>query len=63
MDREQVWVVLGDAIRKTMFTRNGLIEVWSYPGHRLHQNQLGADRAHLFRLVFRNGVLILIEPL
>lgn len=63
MDRDQVWVVLGDAVRETTFKSDRLIEIWLYPGHRLHQDQLRGDRADLFRLVFRDSILILVEPL
>jgi hypothetical protein len=63
MYREQVWVVLGDAVRKTTFRSDRLIEIWLYRGHKLHQGQLHGDRADLFRLVFRDGILIVVEPL
>ena len=63
MNQDQVWVVLGDPVRKTTFQSDRLIELWLYPGYKLHQDQLRADRADLFRLVFRDGILILVEPL
>lgn len=63
MDREQVWTVLGEPVRRTTFTRERTIEIWLYRGHKLHQDQLRADRAELFRAVFRDGILVLLEPL
>jgi hypothetical protein len=61
MDQEEVWVVVGDPIRKTIF-RGGTVEVRFYPAVRFHQGPRtrGAD---LFRLVFVNGRLTVIEPM
>ncbi len=64
MDAEQAWVVLGDPLRKRRFVSGGeAVEVWLYPGYKVHQDQVRGDKAGLFRLVFREGVLILVEPL
>lgn len=64
MDTQQVWVVLGDPAQKRHFvSAAAIVEVWLYPAHKLHQEQLRGDRAGLFRLVFRDGVLVLVEPL
>ena len=64
MDAEQVWVVLGDPIRKTRFTNSdAAIEVWLYPGHRLHQDQLHAHGNSMFRIVLVDGRVRIVEPL
>lgn len=63
MDREQVWTVLGEPVRVTRFTREPAIEIWLFQGYKLHQDQVRADRADLFRAVFRDGILVIIEPL
>jgi outer membrane protein assembly factor BamE (lipoprotein component of BamABCDE complex) len=63
MDREQVWTVLGDPLRRTMFKRERTIEIWLYQGHKLHQDQMRADRSDLFRAVFSDGILVILEPL
>lgn len=60
MDHDQVWAVLGDPVRRTRFSHS---EVWLYPGHRLHQGHLRTQGSTLFRLVFINGRLAVIEPL
>lgn len=62
MDREQVWVVLGDPLRKKEFSPGG-VEVWLYPSTRLHQDQMHSHGAETFRLVFMNGRLAIIEPI
>lgn len=62
MDREQVWVVLGDPLRKSVFSL-GRFEVWLYPATRLHQDQLHSHGAASFRLVFIEGRLAIIEPI
>ncbi len=61
MTLEQVWVVLGDPVYKRAFGPNRAIEIWLFPAHRLHQDQL---RSHglSFRLTFRAGRLVVIEP-
>ena len=62
MDREEVWVVLGDPVWKSMF-RAGAVEVWLYPAVRLHQDVMHSRGAVTFRLVFIDGRLRVIEPL
>ncbi len=62
MDTRQVWVVLGDPIRRTSFQASR-IEVWLYGPGRLHQDQLHTHGNEAFRVVFREGRLILIETL
>lgn len=61
MNREEVWVVVGDPVRKSMF-RGGTVEVWLYPAVRFHQGP-GTHGADSFRLVFVNGRLTIIEPI
>lgn len=62
MDVEQVWVVLGDPVRKAYFDRSAT-EVWIYRAGRLHQDQLHTHGNEPFRLVFINKRLVLIETL
>lgn len=62
MDREQVWVVLGDPVRKALFSA-GKVEVWLYPSGRFHQDPVHSHGASSFRLVFIDGLLQLIEPI
>lgn len=62
MDQEQVWVVLGDAVRKARFPESK-IEVWLYPAVRFHQDPVHSHGASSFRLVFIDGVLRVIEPI
>lgn len=64
MDAEQVQVVLGDATRKTRFSRDGdVVDVWLFPGYRFHQERLHGSASSLYRLVLINGVLVVVEPL
>ena len=60
MDREQVWVVAGDPLRKSFF-RGGAVEVWLYPAVRFHQGAYTHGAASL-RLVFVDGLLRVIDP-
>lgn len=60
MDREQVWVVAGDPVRKSIF-RSGAVEVWLYPAVRFHQGAYTHGAASL-RLVFVDGLLRVIDP-
>ena len=62
IDCERVWTVLGDAVRKAVFS-SGRFEAWLYPAHRLHQDQLHSHGAASFRLVFVDGRLVVIEPI
>ena len=63
MDREQVWVVFGEPIRKTRFSGTGTPEVWIYPGHKLHQDPVRSHGVTLFRVVFIDGRVALVEVL
>ncbi len=63
MDREQVWVVLGEPLRKASFGDRDPIEVWIYPAHRLHQDPVRSHGATLFRIVLLDGRVALIEPI
>lgn len=64
MNREQVRVVLGDAVRKSEFkTPKAVIEVWLYPSVRVHQDPVHSHGASSFRLVFMDGILRIIEPI
>jgi hypothetical protein len=61
MDREQVFAVLGDPIRRTRYRGPAGPEVWLYPGYRIHQ---GHDSgASLYRLVFVDSRLRFFEPI
>ena len=62
MDREQVWVVAGDPVRKSIFPASKT-EVWLYPSVRFHQDPGHSHGASSFRLVFVDGVLRVIEPI
>ena len=62
MDREQVWVVLGDPVRKSLFP-SAKVEVWLYPSVRFHQDPVHSHGASSFRLVFIDGILRVIEPI
>ena len=61
MDREEVWVVVGHPLRKSIF-RGGAVEVWLYPGVRFHQGP-GFHGADSLRLVFIDGRLSVIESI
>lgn len=63
MDRAQVRAVLGSPQRITVFRRDRNVEVWIYPAHRFHQDQLRGDKAWVFRLVLIDGILTIIEPI
>lgn len=62
MDREQVWVVAGDPVRKSLFPA-AKSEVWLYPSARFHQDPAHSHGASSFRLVFVDGILRVIEPI
>ncbi|MBI3491393.1 MAG: hypothetical protein HY047_06370 [Acidobacteria bacterium] len=62
MDREQVWVVVGDPVRKSLFAAAN-VEVWLYPSVRFHQDPAHSHGASSFRLVFIDGILRIIEPI
>lgn len=63
MDEPQVRVVLGDPARRTAFGTAPVVDVWLYPGYRLHQDPMRSHGVQLFRLVFIDGRLALIEPM
>jgi len=63
MDPEQVIVVLGRPIERVSYGGTPPVEVWLYPGHRLHQDHHRSGGATLFRAVFRDGRLAFIEPI
>ena len=63
MDREQVWVVFGEPIRKTRYSSPGAPEVWIYPGHKFHQDPVRGHGVTLFRVVFIDGRVALVETL
>lgn len=63
MDREQVWVVFGKPIRKTRYSSPGAPEVWIYPGHKFHQDPMRSHGVTLFRVVFIDGRVALVETL
>ena len=62
MDRQQVWVVVGDPAKKSLFP-NAKAEVWLYPPVKFHQDPVHSHGASSFRLVFVNGILQFIEPI
>lgn len=61
MDTTQVWVVLGDPVRKSRFVR-AEVEIWLYRATSLRQDhfKLGPD---LMRLIFLKNQLVIIEPM
>ena len=63
MDGAQVRAVLGTPVKTAVFRHERNIEVWLYPSHRLHQDQLRGDKAWMFRLVLIDGILTIIEPI
>ena len=63
MDREQVWVVFGEPLRKTRYSGPGAPEVWIYPGHKFHQDPVRGHGVTLFRVVFVDGHVALVETL
>ncbi len=63
MDPEQVVVVLGRPIERVSYGGTPPVEVWLYPGHKLHQDHHRSGSATLFRAVFRDGRLAFIEPI
>ncbi len=63
MDRDQVWVVFGEPIRKTRYSSPGAPEVWIYPGHKFHQDPVRGHGVTLFRVVFVDGRVALVETL
>jgi hypothetical protein len=63
MDREQVFVVLGQPIRRTLSKQHDSAEAWIYLGYKLHQDLLHLQGADLVRIIFLEGRVAMIEPL
>ena len=63
MDREQVVVVLGQPLRRRDYGGTPPVETWSYPGYRLHQDHHRTGGSTLFRVIFIDGRVALVEPL
>lgn len=63
MDREQIVVVLGPPLKHRDYGGHPSIEVWLYQSYLFHQDAFRTHSASLFRLVFEDGYLKLIEPL
>lgn len=61
MDEDQVFAVLGEPVRRTRYEGQGAPQVWIYRGHKLHQGY--AHGAALYRLVFLDGRLRVLEPI
>ena len=61
MDEEQVLAVLGEPVRRVRYDRAATPQVWIYRGHKLHQGY--AHGASLYRLVFLDGRLRVLEPI
>jgi hypothetical protein len=61
MDEEQVFAVLGEPVRRARYAGAGAPHVWLYRGHKLHQGY--AHGASLYRLVFLDGRLRVLEPI
>ena len=61
MDEEQVVAVLGDPVRRVHYDGPGGPQAWIYRGHKLHQGY--AHGASLYRLVFLDGRLRVLEPI
>ena len=62
MTMEQVWVVVGDPVRKSVFPA-AKAEVWLYSWVRFHQDQAHAHGSASYRLVFVDGILRIIDPI
>lgn len=63
MDAEQVRAVLGPPVQKVEGSGSPAIDRWLYPGHALHQGHFRFGASSLYRLVFVDGRLRLIEAL
>jgi hypothetical protein len=61
MDAEQVFAVLGEPVRRVRYDGAGAPQVWIVRGHKLHQGY--AHGASLYRLVFLEGRLRVLEPI
>ena len=61
MTEAQVRAALGSPVYVKVFESQSTKAVWLYPGHRLHQDQLHTDAKGLFRIVFINHRVAVIE--
>ena len=62
MDQEQVAVVLGSPVRQTHVDGTRPVDIWIYRWERLHQDHVHSSGT-LYRLVFIDGRLVLIESI
>ena len=63
MDSQQVLAVLGEPVRRATGAGSPRIERWLYPRHALHQDHFRLGSSSLYRLIFVDGRLELIEAL
>lgn len=63
MDPEQVVVVLGQPLSRRDYGGTPPVETWMYPGHKFHKDHHRSGSATLFRVVFVDAKVTLIEPL
>lgn len=61
MTEEQVRATLGAPSYVKVFQSPSQSSVWIYGGHLLHQDQLHTDSKSLFRIVFLNHRVVVIE--
>ena len=62
MDQEQVRTALGEPLHKKSFEGPPAVEIWLYPGHKLHQDLLRTHGVRLVRIVFLDGRAVVLEP-
>ena len=63
MDPEQVRAVLGPPVQESEGGGSPAIDRWLYPGHVFHQDHFRFGASSLYRLVFIDGRLRLVEAL
>lgn len=63
MDRDQVWVVLGEPLQRKPSRASSRIEQWLYPAYRIHQDHFRSQAAFLFKITFIDGRVTGIDPL
>ena len=63
MDRDQVWVVLGEPLQRKPSRASSRIEQWLYPAYRIHQDHFRSQAAFLFKITFTDGRVTGIDPL
>ncbi len=61
MDEAQVIAVLGEPVRRVQYGGPRVPQVWIYRGYKLHQGY--AHGASLYRFVFLDGRLRVLEPI